>query len=130
MSRRQIKQRLRRSRRQEARGAEGLGGRVQPASGAFWNKKGDVKASYALVECKRTDAESITLKKADLRKIFYEGNQTDLLSGLLLEISGDDYVVLVAEDFYELVEESSNARTTPVADLDAGGNMLPTSVSR
>ena len=55
--------------RQEQHIAKSLNGRVQPASGAGRNHKGDVRTSQFLVECKATDKDSISLKKAWIQKI-------------------------------------------------------------
>lgn len=59
----------RRSRLQERRTAEDLGGRVTPASGATAHRKGDVDAPDLKVECKTTSGDSYALKRADLEKV-------------------------------------------------------------
>jgi hypothetical protein len=60
----------RRSRLQERRIAEEIGGREQPASGAAWNAKGDVRKLGELrVEAKYTEKNYYVLKLADLLKI-------------------------------------------------------------
>ena len=59
-----------RSRLQERRIAEDIGGREQPASGASWSAKGDARKTGDLrVEAKFTEKDHYTLKLADLLKI-------------------------------------------------------------
>ena len=63
----------RRAKKQEERIAEEVGGRAQPASGARWHSKGDVRAAGRLrVEAKHTSKPSYTLKLKDLLKIRQE----------------------------------------------------------
>jgi hypothetical protein len=63
-----------RSRKQEKRAAQRIGGRVQPASGAGLHK-GDVKAEgHARVECKFTRAKSFNLRLSELQKIEKEAS--------------------------------------------------------
>lgn len=59
---------LRRSRKQEAKIAERLGGRTTPRSGAGWAVKNDVKTNDLSVEIKYTDKKSYSLKHDDLKK--------------------------------------------------------------
>jgi hypothetical protein len=56
----------RRSRRQEQRGADRLGGRRTPGSGSGWVTKNDVQTEDLSVEFKYTDKKSYSLKLADL----------------------------------------------------------------
>lgn len=54
-----------RSRRQEERRAEQVGGRTTPGSGSSWRSPGDVRADDVLEELKYTDKGSYTLRIAD-----------------------------------------------------------------
>jgi hypothetical protein len=78
------------SRKQEDRVAKGVGGRRQPGSGALPNPafKGDVRHDSFLVETKRTDAKSISVKAAWLIKIEAEARMLDKIPALSIEIGG------------------------------------------
>jgi hypothetical protein len=56
----------RRSRRQEQKVADRLGGQRTPGSGSGWSTKNDVKTNDTSVEVKYTDKKSYSLKLADL----------------------------------------------------------------
>jgi hypothetical protein len=59
-----------RSRLQEARAAEDVGGRAQVGSGSAWNAKGDVRVPLSLrLECKFTGDDVYILHIDDLKKI-------------------------------------------------------------
>lgn len=96
-------QRLAKSREQEERSAKRLGGRRVPGSGSGWAAKGDTTNAELLVECKRTDRQSISVKKSVLRKIAIEALRAGKVPVLELEISGDEYVVLRQRDFKGMV---------------------------
>jgi len=74
--------------------ASDFGGRVQPGSGCFSHRKGDVDSEEFLIECKRTDAKSISLKLSWLHKIEREAAEEGKEGLLLLDIDGHEYVVL------------------------------------
>lgn len=59
---------LAKSRRQEQRAADRMGGRVTPGSGNGWATKNDVKTDDLSVEIKYTDKKSYSLKHEDLKK--------------------------------------------------------------
>jgi hypothetical protein len=63
-----VPRRTKRSRQQESRGANRLGGRVTSGSGNGWVTKNDVKTDDMSVEYKYTDKKSYSLKHADLLK--------------------------------------------------------------
>lgn len=63
-----VPRRIKRSRQQEQRGAERLGGRVTPGSGNGWVTKNDVKTDDLSVEYKYTDKKSYSLKHAELKR--------------------------------------------------------------
>lgn len=92
------------SKAQERRTATAHGGRVQPGSGSTWNRKGDVKTKLTLIENKRTDAKSITLKAADLEKIWKEAWAENRRPVLGFEVGGKNYVVLPEDDYLGLCE--------------------------
>lgn len=94
---------VKRSRRQEQRGAERFGGRVTPGSGNQWATKNDVRTDDLSIEYKFTDKKSYSLKGADLVKA-----ETNALidSGrnfaFIVEIEGREWVVTSREYFEEL----------------------------
>jgi len=80
--------RKRKSREQEERVAKGLGGKRQPASGALpdYGFKGDIRETDFLIEAKRTNAQSISVKSEWLLKIESEADRLGKLPALSLEI--------------------------------------------
>lgn len=57
-----------RSRKQELKGAERIGGRRVSGSGSGWATKNDIKNDLVSVEMKYTDKKSFSLRVADLVK--------------------------------------------------------------
>ena len=92
-----------RSQQHEKRLAAKFGGRVTPASGAFWSQKGDVKTPTMLIEHKFTGKKSFTLTAAVLEKIFTEAVLTNRMPVLGVSLNDRNYVVLSEDDFYEMV---------------------------
>ena len=66
-------------------------GFVTPGSGAIWPFKGDVVFEDYLVEAKRTDKKSMSVKEDWLEKIFKEALAVGKSAGIELEIG--DYIV-------------------------------------
>lgn len=87
---------------QERRTATAHGGRRQPGSGSTWNRKGDVKTKLTLIENKRTDAKSITLKAVDLEKICREAWAENRRPVLCFEVGGKSYVALSEDDYLDI----------------------------
>lgn len=96
--RRELSDKLAASRAQEKRAAELYGGRRQPGSGNGPVRKGDVKAPSVLIENKRTDGASISIKATDLDKIRRQALSRGLVPLLGIEIGGRDYVLREAQD--------------------------------
>lgn len=122
-----VDQRLRRSRAQERRGAALHGGSRNAGSGNTPWRKSDVRVDRDyLIEYKRTDKKSITIKLEDL-----ETNRTNaLLEGRQplfgIEIGGRDWVMVEAAEFERI--RSGCARTGLVAGQVPGsrpGVVLP-----
>lgn len=90
------------SRRQEQRVAADLDGRPTPASGAFWQYKGDVRSEDYLVEAKRTDKASLSIKRAVWDKIRREALLDGRVPVLAVQIQDRDLAVLDWEDFLAL----------------------------
>lgn len=73
---------------QESRIAKELDGRTTPGSGAFDGLKGDVKTAEFLIEAKRTDKSSISVKKEWLEKIDKEAIDIGKKPALVIELGG------------------------------------------
>lgn len=97
---------IKRSRAQEVRGAALHGGTRNAASGALPVRKNDVRVQHEyLIEYKRTDKQSITIKLSDLedvrRNALLEGRSA--LFGI--EIGGRDYILAEAHIYEARMEE-------------------------
>lgn len=90
---------IRRSRAQERKDARDYGGRVQPGSGSGEFRKGDVRTAELLIENKRTDAQSMSIKGEWLDKIWFEARSEGRLPVVGIEIAGREWVLMPREDF-------------------------------
>lgn len=79
-----------------------IGGQRSAASGAFWSRKGDVRSEDLLIEHKWTGKKSVTIKSEVLKKITTEAILDSRMPVLGLHLDGENYVVLLEEDFFEL----------------------------
>ncbi len=86
----------------EKRLAKKVDGQRSAASGAFWSRKGDVRSDELLIEHKWTSKKSVTIKSDVLKKITTEAILDSRIPVLGLHLDGENYVVLVEEDFFEL----------------------------
>jgi len=95
---------MKKSRKQEKRTAETYKGSRQPASGAGWMRKNDVRSENLLIECKLTEnMKSYTVKFAELRELEVRAISEDRLPVLQFDLAGKNYVVLTQEDFLGLI---------------------------
>lgn len=98
------------SQRQEKRVAGALGGKTQKGSGSKAFHKGDVKSAELLVECKRTDADSMSVKKDWLIKIWNEAASYGKTPALSIEFDSmpgiieRDWVAVPASVLRRLIE--------------------------
>ena len=90
------------SKKHEARLAKKFDGKRQAASGAFWNRKGDVRSSDLLIEHKWTGKASFTVKAAVLEKIVNEAILDSRMPVLGVSLNNENYVMLLEDDFLEL----------------------------
>lgn len=90
---------LRRSRNQERRDAKDYGGRVTPGSGNGAFRKGDVRTDDLLIENKRTDKDSLSVKGAWLDKIRMEAQSEGRVPVIGIDINGRHWVLLLREDY-------------------------------
>lgn len=88
---------LKKSQQQESRLAGIVGGKVQRGSGSKDFHKGDVKSQDLLIEAKRTDKDSMSVKKSWLVKIFRESMTYGKIPALSIEF--DDMPDIVPKDW-------------------------------
>ena len=84
--------------------ARTLSGRVQAASGALPGNKGDVLSEDYLVECKRTDKASLSIKKEWLEKIDQEAAAVNKEFVVHIEIQDRAYVLIDEDEFISLLQ--------------------------
>lgn len=92
----------RESKKHEARLAKVIGGTRNAVSGAFWNRKGDVRSTDLLIEHKWTSKASITVKAAVLEKIVKEAILDGRMPLLGISLNNENYILLTEDDFFEL----------------------------
>jgi hypothetical protein len=90
------------SRKHEVRLAKKVDGKRTAASGAFWNRKGDVRSSDLLIEHKWTGKTSFTVKAAVLEKIVNEAILDSRMPVLGVSLNENNYVLLTEDDFLEM----------------------------
>lgn len=90
------------SQKHEARLAKAIDGQRNAVSGAFWNRKGDVRSQDLLVEHKWTGKASFTVKAAVLEKIVKEAILDGRMPVLGISLNNENYILLTEDDFLEL----------------------------
>jgi hypothetical protein len=90
------------SRKHEDRLAKKLGGKRTAASGAFWNRKGDVRTTDWLVEHKWTGKASFSVKAAVLEKIVNEAILDNRMPVLGVSLNGENYCLVLEDDLIEM----------------------------
>jgi hypothetical protein len=94
----------RQSQKHEKRLAKKIGGTRTAASGAFWSRKGDVRSKELLIEHKWTGKKQVTIKSEVLKKITREAILDSRIPVLGLHLDGENYVVLLEDDYLEMRE--------------------------
>lgn len=94
----------------EKRWAERMGSEPTPGSGNKWYAKQDVADGSVLWSCKSTDAASFSVTKDLMREVVQAINGQGgvgggVIPGIALDVSGDEFVVLRAEDYIRMVTE-------------------------
>lgn len=98
---------IKKSRKQEKRSADTYRGSRNAGSGSFWLRKNDVRSTELLIENKLTiGTKSITLKEVDLRELRERAILEDRVPVLQFDLNGRSYVVLVEDDFLEMIEHA------------------------
>jgi len=90
------------SRKHEDRLAKKLGGKRTAASGAFWNRKGDVRTTDWLVEHKWTGKASFSIKASILEKIVNEAVLDSRMPVLGISLNGENYCIVLEDDLIEM----------------------------
>ena len=97
------------SQKHEKRIAKRIGGKRNAASGAYWQRKGDVRSDDLLIEHKYTGKKSFSVKSDVLKKIMREAILDGRTPVLGIHLDGEDYVILTEHDFIEMREKLRNA---------------------
>jgi Holliday junction resolvase len=77
-------------RAQEDRIAAAVGGQRVPGSGCSHFAKGDVRQDAFLIECKKTESASLSVKQSWLEKITAEAEAQGKFPALAIEIQGGE----------------------------------------
>jgi hypothetical protein len=96
------------SQKHEKRLAKAVGGQTTAASGAFWSRKGDVRADGMLIEHKWTGKLTKTISSKELKKITTEAIMDGRLPVFGIHLDGEDYVILLETDFLEIWDKQNN----------------------
>lgn len=104
-------ERIKRSRKQEKRGAHRFSGKVTPGSGNGEFAKGDVRTPHLLIEYKRTDKDSISLKADWLEKIREEAILDGRSPVMGIQVGGQNWVLIPEDDYVELLESGGDEPT-------------------
>ena len=97
------------SQKHEKRIAKRIGGKRNAASGAYWQRKGDVRSDDLLIEHKYTGKKSFSIKSEVLKKVMREAILDGRTPVLGIHLDGEDYVILTEHDFIEMREKLRNA---------------------
>lgn len=92
----------------EKRLAKIVGGSRNAGSGAFWQRKGDVRSKDLLIEHKWTGKKSFTMKSDILEKIVTEAILDSRTPVLGFSLNKENYVVLLEDDFMQIREALLN----------------------
>jgi hypothetical protein len=94
------------SKKQEERTADKYKGSRNAGSGSGWLRKNDVRSEMFLIENKFTDnVKSYTIKAVDLRDLEKRSILESRIPVLQFDINLKSYVVLIEDDFLELIGE-------------------------
>ena len=96
---------LKESQKHEKRLAKRVGGQRNAASGAIWNRKGDVRSDDLLIEHKYTGKKQYTLKSIDLEKNVINAILESRMPVFGISLNSKNYVLLTENDFLEMREK-------------------------
>ena len=92
-----------RSKRREERTAGRYNGSRNVMSGAGWVRKNDVRTIDLLIENKFTDKKSYSIKSNEMVKLSRTAILEDRIPVLQVDLGGRSYVVLLENDFLEMI---------------------------
>ena len=92
-----------RSKKQEERTADKYYGSRNVMSGAGWVRKNDVRTVDLLIENKFTDKKSYSIKSEEMVKLARTAILEDRVPVLQVDLGGRSYVVLLEDDFLEML---------------------------
>ena len=92
-----------RSKKQEERTADKYNGSRNVMSGAGWVRKNDVRTIDLLVENKFTDKKSYSIQSQDMFTLARTAILEDRIPVLQVDLGGRSYVVLMENDFLEMI---------------------------
>ena len=105
------------SKKHEARLAKKLDGKQTAASGAFWNRKGDVRTDELLIEHKWTGKASFTVRATVLEKIVNEAILDSRMPVFGISLNNENYIMLLEDDFLELRQNIQECTCTKVQEV-------------
>lgn len=92
------------SKKQELRTADRYKGSRNAGSGSGWLRKNDVRSEHFLIENKlTTGTKSYTIKSQDLRELETRAIIEDRMPILQFDLNNKSYVVLLEDDFLEMI---------------------------
>lgn len=97
------------SQKHEKRLAKKIGGKRNAASGALWSRKGDVRSDDLLIEHKWTGKKQFTVKSDVIKKNVREAILEGRMPVIGIHLDGEDYVILLEDDFMEMREKIKDA---------------------
>jgi hypothetical protein len=98
------------SQKHEKRLAKKIGGKRNAASGALWSRKGDVRSDDLLIEHKWTGKKQFTVKSDVIKKNVREAILEGRMPVIGIHLDGEDYVILLEDDFMEMREKIKDAK--------------------
>lgn len=97
------------SQKHEKRLAKKIGGKRNAASGALWSRKGDVRSDDLLIEHKWTGKKQFTVKSDVIKKNVREAILEGRMPVFGVHLDGEDYVILLEDDFIEMRDKTKDA---------------------
>ena len=97
------------SQKHEKRLAKKIGGKRNAASGALWSRKGDVRSDDLLIEHKWTGKKQFTVKSDVIKKNVREAILEGRMPVFGIHLDGEDYVILLEDDFIEMRDKTKDA---------------------
>lgn len=91
----------------EKRMAKVIGARIQPGSGNQWFAKLDLSGRSVLWSLKHTGKDFFRITKAILSEAIHAANDEGSIPGWMIDIAGEDFVLMRGNDFRMLMEEET-----------------------